>query len=155
MIDVLAEVIRKLDVRRAELRGELAALDGAVVALQKASDLAARAVKPPAPPRERPAPVVLPPADFQRVMASAGVCVREGCGQPIPPMPPTGGRPRIYCSKACNKKATKERARAASTQRPPADDEDPTDAALRRHRELHPVPESASGMRSRTKARTA
>jgi len=148
VIDVLAEVVQKLDVRRAELRGELAALDEALSLLRRI-----RIQPPPAPTKEKPAPVVLPPADFKRVMANAGICAREGCAQPVPPMPPTGGRPRMYCSKACNKKATRLRALAAATPSPPVGDEDPTDRAIRMHKELHPVPESASGMRSRAKGR--
>jgi hypothetical protein len=143
-IDVLAETIQTLDVRRAELRGELAALDEAITLLRKV-----RIQPVSVPTKEKPAPVVLPPADFKRVMASAGVCARSGCGNVIPPMPPHGGRPRIYRSKSCNKKATRLRALAAATPAPPVDDEDPTDRAIRMHKELHPVPESASGMRSR------
>lgn len=143
-IDVLAETIQTLDVRRAELRGELAALDEAISLLRRI-----RIQPAPVPTKEKLATAPLPRPMLPLPAPRPLVCTREGCGKTIPPMPPHGGRPRIYCSKACNKKATYLRAHAAAAPAPPADDEDPTDAALRRHRELNPVPESASGMRSR------
>jgi hypothetical protein len=146
VIDILAETLQKLTARRGLLAREIATLDEAIAALQRVRDEAPKH----GPSAARPAPASVPPSTSRPTSAPtpALICERVGCGLPVPPMSPQGGRPRRYCSKKCVKKATKERARVAAH-----DDEDPTDAALRRHRELHPVPESASGMRARGKGR--
>jgi hypothetical protein len=149
-MDILAETLQKLSARRGLVARELATLDEAIDALQRVRDEAPKHGTAAA----LPGPVSVPPSKSAPAAAPAHrqvLCALASCGQPVPAMPPTGGRPRMYCSKSCNKKATRLRARPAPAA--PVDDEDPTDRALRQHRELHPVPESASGMRARAKGR--
>lgn len=162
MIDVLAEAIQKLSARRGLLARELATVCEALSALQRVRDeapkhgTAAAAVAvstSPATPKMPPPP---PAPQGPRH------CGAKTCGKVLPPQVPGLGRPRLYCKDSCARRAHGERkagpagpatTKPSSTRPAPADDdgEDPTDRALRRHRELHPVPESASGMRSRAR----
>lgn len=164
MIDVLAETLQKLSARRGLLAREISTLDEAIAALQRVRDEAPKHGTAAA----RPGPVSVPPSKSPGpiVPSPPRHCARKSCGKPLPPPVRYGGRPRIYCNPNCAHRAADQRRDepvapvvtkpASPRPAPPADDdgEDPTDRALRRHRELHPVPESSSGMRSRAKGRT-
>lgn len=74
------------------------------------------------PPKSKPGPRPVPPAGGKR-------CGRSGCDKTFKPS--SMGRPQIYCSKACGKKAYRAETEALG----PAPE----------------IPESASGMRERAK----
>lgn len=141
MTDVLAETIQKLTARRATLAREVATLDEAIGALVRVRDQpTTTALAPPSPRGRAPLPdpmIPLPPP-------CPAVCALASCGKSLPPPSRKGGRPRTFCTKGCFRKAN--RLRKAE----PADDgEDPTDRAIRLHKEMNPVPESGTAYRNR------
>jgi hypothetical protein len=91
------------------------------------------------------------------------LCALESCAKVLPPPVRNSGRPRRYCNDKCSWRAhiLRHAPAPAAPQigkrpAPLVDGEDPTDRAIRMHKELHPVAESGSGMRGRAmKARTS
>jgi hypothetical protein len=164
VIDILAETLQKLSARRGLVARELATLDEAIAALQRVHDeapkhaLAAVRPMPPSTSKATPSAPPPPPPGPRR-------CALKSCAKVLPPPVRNGGRPRIYCDKSCARRAADERntpsappptaSRTAPTRPAPAEDdgEDPTDRALRQHRELHRLPESGSGYRARGRGR--
>jgi hypothetical protein len=175
LIDILVETLQKLTARRGLLAREISTLDEAIAALQRVRDEAPKHGTVAA----RPGPVSVPPSTSAPMPGPPAAllppsprhCGTKACGKVLPPPVRPSGRPRLYCDDTCSRRAYEERKApqsppvSASPRQPgrgskwaqastaAVDDEDPTDRAIRMHKELHPVPESASGMRSRAKGR--